>query len=140
MIGPNCAQPLTLVGAFFGNWTTNSSIFLIGPAKTLPLPLLYYDQDNYHAGTIQTGSLPMYILWSPMAYSLRGVGATSRRPRRRMVRFERFFGIKKGQPFVWECHDCHEGVVVPGTCKNIHGELVRIDPKTLDPNTEVMRF
>jgi len=24
--------------------------------------------------------------------------------------------------------------------KNIHGELVRIDPKTLDPNTEVMRF
>jgi hypothetical protein len=33
-----------------------------------------------------------------------------------------------------------QGVVTPGTCKNIHGEIVKIDPKTLDPNTEVMRF
>ena len=33
-----------------------------------------------------------------------------------------------------------EGVVIPGTYKNIHGEIVKIDPKTLDPNTEVMRF
>jgi len=82
----------------------------------------------------------MYILFSRMAYSLRGVGSTSRRPRRRIIRFERLFDIKKGQPFVWECHDCHEGVVIPGTYKNIHGEIVRIDPKTLDPNTEVMRF
>jgi len=23
--------------------------------------------------------------------------------------------IKKEGPFVWECHDCHEGVVIPGT-------------------------
>jgi hypothetical protein len=37
-------------------------------------------------------------------------------------------------------HDCHEGVVIPGTYKNIHGEIVRMDPKTLDPNTEVMGF
>ena len=82
----------------------------------------------------------MYILFSRMAYSLRGVGSASWRPRRRIIRFERLFDIKKGQPFVWECHDCHEGVVIPGTYKNIHGEIVRIDPKTLDPNTEVMRF
>jgi len=61
-------------------------------------------------------------------------------PRRRILRFEKFFGIKKGQPFVWECHDCHEGVVIPGTYKNIHGEIVKIDPKTLDPDTEVIRF
>jgi four helix bundle protein len=47
---------------------------------------------------------------------------------------------RKQKEEVWECHDCHEGVVVPGTYKNIHGELVRIDPKNLDPNTEVMRF
>ena len=40
------------------------------------------------------------------------------------------------------------GVVIPGICKNIHAEIVkacpersrRIDPKTLDPDTEVMRF
>ena len=47
---------------------------------------------------------------------------------------------RKGQPFVWECHDCHNGVVIPGTYKNIHGEIVTIDPKSLNPNTEVMRF
>ena len=38
---------------------------------------------------------------------------TWRIPRRRILRFEKFFDIKKGQPFVWECHDCHEGVVIP---------------------------
>ena len=27
-----------------------------------------------------------------------------------------------------------------GTYKNIYGEIVKIDPKTLDPNTEVIRF
>jgi len=26
------------------------------------------------------------------------------------------------------------------TYKNIHGRIVKIHPKTLDPNTEVMRF
>ena len=41
---------------------------------------------------------------------------------------------------IWECHDCHEGVVIPGTYMSIHGETVKIDPKNLDPNTEVMRF
>jgi len=49
---------------------------------------------------------------------------------------------------VLQCHDCDEGLVIPGTYKNIHGEIVkacpersrRIDPKTLDPDTEIMRF
>ena len=41
---------------------------------------------------------------------------------------------------LWECHDCHKGAVIAGTDKNIHGEIVKIDPKTLDPNTEVIRF
>ena len=45
-------------------------------------------------------------------------------------------GLKKR----WQYHDCHQGVVIPGTDKHIHGEIVKIDPKTLDPNTEVMRF
>jgi len=31
-------------------------------------------------------------------------------------------------------------VVIPGTYMSIHGETVKIDPKNLDPNTEVMRF
>jgi hypothetical protein len=61
-------------------------------------------------------------------------------PKQRILRFERFFDIKKGQPFVWECHDCHEGVVIPATYKNIHGETVEIDPKILNQNTKVIRF
>lgn len=61
-------------------------------------------------------------------------------PRRRILRFERFFGIKKGQPFVWECHDCHQGVVIPDPYVNIHGETIKIDPKNLDTNTEVICF
>jgi hypothetical protein len=70
----------------------------------------------------------MHILWSCPAYSLRGVGSPSRRPRGRILRFEKFFNIKKGQPFVWECHDCHEAVVIPGIYINIYGEIVKIDP------------
>ena len=61
-------------------------------------------------------------------------------PQRRILRFESFFDIKKGQPFVWECHDCHEGVVIPATYKNSHGEIMKIDPKSLDQNTVVVRF
>jgi hypothetical protein len=58
------------------------------------------------------------------------------------LRFEKFFDIKKGSRpgGIWECHDCHEGVVIPRTYKNIHGQVVKIDPKNLDPNTEVIRF
>lgn len=67
-------------------------------------------------------------------------GHVWRIPRHRILRFEKFFEIKKRHPFVWECHDCHNGVVIAGTYKNIHGEIVTIDPKSLDPNTEVMRF
>jgi len=67
-------------------------------------------------------------------------GHVWRIPRGRILRFEKFFDIKKVQPFVWECHDCHQGAVIPGTYINIHGEIVKIDPKKLDPDTEVMRF
>ncbi len=67
-------------------------------------------------------------------------GHLGRIPRHRILRIEKFFDIKKGRPFFWECHDCHEGVVIPGIYTNIHGEIVKIDLKSLDPNTEVMRF
>ncbi len=67
---------------------------------------------------------------------------TWRIPRRRILRFEKVFGHQKGIRLrrIWECHDCHEGVVISGTYINIHGKKVKIDPNNLDPNTEVMRF
>jgi len=37
-------------------------------------------------------------------------------------------------------YNCHEGVVIPETYKNIHGQVVKIDPQNLDPNPEVIRF
>ena len=46
-------------------------------------------------------------------------------PRHRILRFEKSFDIKKGQPFVWECRACHDGVVIPGIYKNIHGEIMK---------------
>ena len=61
-------------------------------------------------------------------------------PRRRILRFEKFFDIQKGPPFVWECHDSHQGVVIPDTYRNIHGETAKINSKSLDTHTEVMRF
>ena len=41
---------------------------------------------------------------------------------------------------IWECHDCHEREISPGTYKNNHGEIVKVGPKSLDPDTEVLRF
>ena len=96
-------------------------------------------------------------MWNPLITRIRRTctfcGHTLRIPRRRILRLQRSFDVKKGQPCIWECHDCHacppslslrrggrEGVVIPGLYKNIHGEIVKIDPKTLDPNTEVIRF
>jgi hypothetical protein len=67
-------------------------------------------------------------------------GHVWRIPRRRILRFEKSFDIKKEQLFVCECHDCHQGVVITGTYKNIHEQVVKIDPKNLDPNTEVIGF
>jgi hypothetical protein len=61
-------------------------------------------------------------------------------PRRRILRFEKIFDIKKGQPFVWECHDFHAGVVIPDSYKNTHGEIAKIDVKNLGPSTKVVRF
>jgi hypothetical protein len=56
LICPNCDKPLTFVGTFFGlrlveptprrETGTNSSIFLISQAKSLPFLPLYCDQDS----------------------------------------------------------------------------------------------
>ncbi len=61
-------------------------------------------------------------------------------PRRRILRFERFFQIRKGHRFVWPCHICHEGVVVPSIYTNIHGEEVKINPGNLGSDIEVIHF
>ena len=61
-------------------------------------------------------------------------------PVRRIRRMERFLGFQKGQPFIRECHDCHEGGVIPGPYTNTYGELMTINPDKLSPDTEVFRF
>jgi hypothetical protein len=53
---------------------------------------------------------------------------------------ERLLGVKKGQPFIWECHDCHEGVVIPAAYTNSYGEQMTIDPEKLSSDAEVFRF
>lgn len=61
-------------------------------------------------------------------------------PRRRILRLERFFEIEKGQSYVWECHDCRRGVVIPEAYTNVHGERVNLDPTNLPEDLTVLRF
>ena len=73
----------------------------------------------------------MHILRSSLAYSTTPYFALWE-----VFRHQKRIRLRR----IWECHDCHEGVVSPGIYINIHGETIKIDPKSLDPNTEVMRF
>ena len=85
---------------------------------------------NWNNGTMEWWNIGFLsnhckIMWYPfkrIPCQCTFCGHTWRIPQGRILRFERFFEIKKGQPFFWECHDCHEGVVIPGTYKNIHAE------------------
>jgi hypothetical protein len=61
-------------------------------------------------------------------------------PRRRILRLERFFEIEKGQSYVWECHDCCRGVVIPEEYTNSHGENVNLVPTNLPEGLTVLRF
>ena len=73
----------------------------------------------------------MHILWSCLAYSTRPYFTLWEVfQHQKRVRLRR----------IWERHDCHEGAVIPGTYINIHGEIVKIDSKNIDPDTEVMRL
>jgi hypothetical protein len=56
------------------------------------------------------------------------------------LRLERFFEIPKGQLFVWECHDCHEGVVIPGRYRSSYGQIVELNPRNLPSEVRVLRF
>jgi hypothetical protein len=58
-------------------------------------------------------------LWAERQTDCTFCGHLRRIPRHRILRIEKFFDIKKGRPFVWQCHDCHEGVVIPGIYTNI---------------------
>ncbi len=94
-------------------------IRFMGPARHCPWhPIInlgiisffrssWYNHDINRRGRRVNKPLPMHILRSPLAYSLRGVSSTlrpvsptgwkrSRRPRHRILRFEKFFDIKKG--------------------------------------------
>jgi hypothetical protein len=50
-------------------------------------------------------------------------------PRRRILRLERFFEVRKGQRFVWTCLECNQGVVFPAEFTNSFGETVSLDPE-----------
>ena len=129
LICPNSNCPLMLVDISFGNWSQLQPVFVIaGKDPAIPYSLF---------------TARIIAVW----YSFKRIrcqctlcGQILRIPRRRILRFERFFEIEKGQPFVWQCHDSQEGVVIPYSYKNIHGEIVKIYPENLDPNTKVMRF
>jgi hypothetical protein len=61
-------------------------------------------------------------------------------PRRRILRFEQFFEVKKGQRFAWACHDCHQGAVVPAEYINSFGEIVTLDPENLPEDIILIEF
>ena len=52
----------------------------------------------------------------------------------------RLLGLAPGDVLLWECHDCHEGVVIPAPYVDHHGHRVQIDPERIDPETPVYRF
>jgi len=82
----------------------------------------------------------MWDLFQSVRCSCIFCGGSWRIPVRRIRRMERFPGVPKSQPFIWECHDCHEGVVIPDPYTNSYGEQMTIDPEKLSPDTEVFRF
>lgn len=61
-------------------------------------------------------------------------------PAGRIRRLERSFDVPKGRRIVWECHDCHEGLVVPGKYRNSNSETVDLDPLNLPKDILVLRF
>ena len=64
-----------------------------------------------------------YKIFSKFPFELNKVAANSIDAAHSISR-----NISEGQPFVWHCHDCHQGVVTPSIYINIHGETVKIDP------------
>ena len=64
-------------------------------------------------------------------------GLLVRVPQRRIHAFEQLFELKPGTPFVWECHRCHDGAIIPGPYTNIHGQKVTISAEDLAKGIEV---
>jgi len=176
LLCPHCDKPLTFVGSLFGNRNELKSLFdIAGKDSTIPPALLRPGEplrglEYRNPGILGNNKnnllfplksiIPLFrersepcIMWIPfkrIRCQCTFCAQAWRIPRRRILRFEKFFEIKKGQPFVWECpvcvqrtgrHDCHacppslslrrggrEGVVIPETYKNIHGEIVKACP------------
>ena len=82
----------------------------------------------------------MWDLFQRVRCSCTFCGGSRKIPVRRIRRMERLLGVKKGQPFIWECHDCHERVVIPAAYTNSYGEQMTIDPEKLSSDAEVFRF
>ena len=61
-------------------------------------------------------------------------------PRRRIIRFERFFEIEMGQSFVWTCLECCQGVIVPREFVNSYDETVSLDPENLPEDVIVIQL
>jgi len=61
----------------------------------------------------------MPILWSYLAYCTTPYFALWE-----VFRHQKMIRLRR----IWQCHDCHEGVVIPGIYINIHGETIKIDP------------
>src|SRR4030042_1883087 len=82
----------------------------------------------------------MMIMWfpfKPLCCQCAFCGQKWHIPARRIRLLERLLTIKKEEPFILQCHYCHEGVVTTEPYKNIYGELLRIDPKELKQGTKV---
>ena len=61
----------------------------------------------------------MPILWSYLAYCTTPYCALWE-----VFRHQKMIRLRR----IWQCHDCHQGVVIPGIYINIHGETIKIDP------------
>ena len=61
----------------------------------------------------------MPILWSYLAYCTTPYFALWE-----VFRHQKMIRLRR----IWQCHDCHQGVVIPGIYINIHGETIKIDP------------
>jgi hypothetical protein len=61
-------------------------------------------------------------------------------PLRRVHDFEMFVELEDGQALLMECHDCHQGVMIPGLYTKRSGRPVLVDPQNIDPDAPVFRL
>jgi hypothetical protein len=67
-------------------------------------------------------------------------GASWKIPRERILFFEEFHEIQKGQKYVWECDQCMIGVVVPSPFVNGYGEKISLEIENLPNNITIIQI